>query len=98
MPGEWVDMTEAQRFEAYKDLLSKVEEKYRPSDNPVCPSCGLYIDWVSFPGTCSLKAKVVKGEADWKTTEVVDWDPACGSESLFCYNCGEDIHTLIKEY
>jgi len=52
MPREWVDMTEAQRFEAYKDLLSKVEEKYRPSDNPVCPSCGLYrlgfLSWYLF--------------------------------------------------
>ena len=97
MLKEWKDMSEGERLEAYKALLGKVEDKDRPLENPKCPSCGLYIDWVYFPGTCSLKAKVVRGTADWKTTEVTDWEPSPGIEELNCYNCGNDIHTLIKE-
>lgn len=78
--------------------FKEIAPEEQPSDNPKCPSCGELINWVSFPGTCSLKAKVVKGKADWNTTEVEDWEPVSGIEELNCYNCGEDIHKEIKEY
>jgi hypothetical protein len=97
MLKEWKDMTEEERLEAYKALLSRVGDNDKPWENPKCPHCGLYIDWVTFTGTCYLKTKVVRGQADWKTTEVNDWEPNTGVKELFCYNCGEDVHTLIKE-
>lgn len=98
MLKDWKDMTDSERESAYKALTRVFEDLDSPSGNPKCPNCNQPIDWVTFQGTCSLKAKVVNGKADWETTEVTDWDPASDVKDLNCYNCGEDIHTLIKEY
>jgi hypothetical protein len=66
--------------------------------NPKCPNCGSPIDWITFPGTCTVRAKVIKGKVDFASSEEVDWEPSAGIKELYCYNCGEDIHTLLKEY